>query len=310
MATMMRTVLLWAARNRWLREHLSRMRFTKRAVRRFMPGEELADALRAADAYRSDGIGSTFTLLGENLTAIADADKVAAHYHGVLDEIATRGLDGDISVKLTQLGLDLDPEAAFAHVDALCRHAATTGTWVWVDMEGSAYTDATVDCYERAARDHRNVGLCVQAYLKRTPDDLGRLFAVTPSVRLVKGAYDEPATIAWRGARAVDSAYGAVATMLIEAQVAGRAGRVVLATHDTSLIAQELAIGAALGVPKERIEVTMLYGIRAGEQRRLAREGVPTRGLIAYGDYWYPWYLRRLAERPANVLFALRSLLP
>lgn len=307
---MMRKVLLWAARNRWLREHLSRMRFTKRAVRRFMPGEELADALVAAEAYRRDGIGSTFTLLGENLTALADADLVAAHYDNVLDEIAKSGLDGEISVKLTQLGLDLDPEVAFAHVAALCRHAAATGTWVWVDMEGSAYTDATVDCYERAAREHRNVGLCVQAYLKRTPDDIRRLIAVTPSIRLVKGAYDEPETIAWRGARSVDAAFAAVSTMLIEAQAAGRAARVVLATHDTNLIAQELAIGAALGVAKERIEVTMLYGIRSGEQRRLAKEGVTTRGLIAYGNYWYPWYLRRLAERPANVIFALRSLLP
>ena len=307
---MTRKFLLWAARNRWLREHLSRMRFTKRAVRRFMPGEELSDALTAAEGYRRDGIGATFTLLGENLTAIADANKVAAHYHDVIDEIEKRGLDGEISVKLTQLGLDLDPEATFAHVDALCRHAATAGQWVWVDMEGSAYTDATIDCYERAAREHHNVGLCVQAYLRRTPDDLRRLFVVTPSIRLVKGAYDEPETLAWRGARTVDAAYAAVATMLIEAQASGRAARVVLATHDTNLIAQELAIGAALGVAKERIEVTMLYGIRAGEQRRLAKEGVTTRGLIAYGDYWYPWYMRRLAERPANVIFALRSLLP
>ncbi|HEX2756244.1 MAG TPA: proline dehydrogenase family protein [Candidatus Limnocylindrales bacterium] len=307
---MIRSLLLWASRNRWLREHLSRMRFVRRAVRRFMPGEELTDALAAAESYRSDGIGSVFTLLGENLTTIADADRVAAHYHDVIDEIAKRGLDGEISVKPTQLGLDLDPEVTFAHVDALARHAATAGTWVWVDMEGSAYTDATVALYERAASAHRNVGLCVQAYLRRTPDDLRRLFTVTPSIRLVKGAYDEPATIAWRSARGVDAAFASVATLLLEAQASGRAARVVLATHDTNLIAQELSIGAALGLARDRIEVTMLYGIRSGEQRRLAKEGVATRGLIAYGDYWYPWYLRRLAERPANVIFALRALLP
>ena len=307
---MIRRLLLWASRNRWLREHLSRMRVTKRAVRRFMPGEELADAIAAAEGYRRDGIGSVFTLLGENLTTIADADRVAAHYHNVIDEIAKRALDGEISVKLTQLGLDLDPEATFAHLDALCGHAATTGTWVWVDMEGSAYPEVTVALYERAAREHRNFGLCVQAYLRRTPDDLRRLFAVSPSIRLVKGAYDEPAAMAWRGARNVDAAYAAVATLLLQAQASGRAARVVLATHDTNLIAQALSIVAALGLGRERIEVTMLYGIRSGEQRRLAKEGVATRGLIAYGDYWYPWYLRRLAERPANVLFALRALLP
>ena len=306
----MRRLLLWASRNRWLREHLSRMRFVRRAVRRFMPGEELADAVAAAEACRRDGIASVFTLLGENLTTIEDADRVAAHYHLVLDEIATRGLDAEISVKPTQLGLDLEPEATFAHVTALAGHAAASGTWVWIDMEGSAYTDATVALYERAASAHRNVGLCVQAYLRRTPDDLRRLFAVAPAIRLVKGAYDEPETIAWRGARNVDSAFAAVATMLLEAQAAGRATRIVLATHDTELIAQELAIGAALGLERDRIEVAMLYGIRPGEQRRLAREGVATRCLIAYGDYWYPWYLRRLAERPANVIFALRALRP
>jgi proline dehydrogenase len=305
-----RRLLLWASRNRWLREHLSRTRFTRRAVRRFMPGEELADALAAAEEYRRHGIGSVFTLLGENLTTTGDADRVAAHYHAVLEEIATHGLDAEISVKLTQLGLDLDTEVAFGHVDALARHAAGSGTWVWVDMEGSAYTDATIELYERAARAHRNVGLCVQAYLRATPDHLRRLFAVTPAIRLVKGAYDEPAAIAWHGARRVDAAFAAIATMLLEAQAAGRATRVVLATHDTDLIAQELAIGAALGLGPDRVEVTMLYGIRTGEQRRLAREGVATRGLIAYGAYWYPWYLRRLAERPANVIFALRALLP
>lgn len=306
----MRRLLLWASRNRWLREHLSRMRFVRRAVRRFMPGEVLTDALVAAEGYKRDGIGSVFTLLGENLTTIADADRVAAHYHEVIDQIAKAGLDGEISVKLTQLGLDLDPEAASNHVDALCNHAATAGQWVWVDMEGSAYTDATVALYERAASAHRNVGLCVQAYLRRTPDDLRRLFAVVPAIRLVKGAYDEPEATAWRGARHVDAAFAAVATMLLEARASGRATRVVLATHDTNLIAQELAIGAALGLTPDQVEVTMLYGIRSGEQRRLAREGVATRGLIAYGDYWYPWYLRRLAERPANVVFAMRSLLP
>ncbi len=306
----MRRLLLWAARNTWLREHLSRTRFVRRAVRKFMPGEELSDALAAAEAYRRDGIGAVLTLLGENLTSIADADGVAAHYQHVLDEVVQRGLDVEISVKLTQLGFDLDVEAAYRHVDALARHAATTGTWVWIDMEGSAYTDATVAFYERAAREHRNVGLCVQAYLRRTPDDVQRLLAVTPSFRLVKGAYDEPGTIAYRSSRGVDAAYAAVATLLLEALAGGRATRTILATHDTDLIEPQIRIAAALGLERNRIEVQMLYGIRAGEQRRLARDGVNTRGLIAYGSYWYPWYMRRLAERPANVVFALRALLP
>ncbi|HLO34710.1 MAG TPA: proline dehydrogenase family protein, partial [Candidatus Deferrimicrobium sp.] len=232
------------------------------------------------------------------------------HYHAVLDEVAARGLDVEISVKLTQLGYDIDVAAADAFVDALARHAQTTGTWVWIDMEASAYTDGTIAAYERAARNHRNVGLCLQAYLRRTPDDLQRLLAITPSIRLVKGAYDETASLAYRSSREVDAAYAAVATRLLEALADGRAARVVLATHDTALIDQQARIATSLGLPRSRLEVQMLYGIRADEQRRLARDGFATRGLIAYGSYWYPWYMRRLAERPANVVFALRALLP
>jgi proline dehydrogenase len=306
----MRRLFLWAARNRWLRDHLSRTWFARRAVRKFMPGEELDDALRAAESYRDAGIGSVFTQLGENLSAIEEADGVAGHYHEVLARVAERGLDTEISVKPTQLGFDIDPDVTFRHVDDLARDAAERRNWVWIDMEASEYVEGTVALYERAATAHRNVGLCVQAYLRRTPDDINRLLAVTPSIRLVKGAYDEPAAMAFRDKREVDAAYVAIATRLLTAVAEGNAQRAILATHDTALIAQLAAAGASLGLTKDRIEIQMLYGIRAAEQRRLADEGFSVRGLVAYGRYWYPWYMRRLAERPANVIFALRALLP
>ena len=215
----------------------------------------------------------------------------------------------EISVKPTQLGLDIDREACFRHLDDLARHAGATGTWVWLDMEGSAYTEATVALYERLRRDHDNVGIALQAYLKRTAADLQRLLPVRPAIRLVKGAYDEPAEIAYRRRPEVDSNYQALAVLLAAAARDGGA-RVALGTHDSGLVDRITRMAEAAGGTKDQLEVHMLYGIRAGELARLAAEGYRCSSLVAYGEYWYQWYMRRLAERPANVVFALRQLLP
>ena len=185
-------ILLWMARNPWLRAHLPRLRFVRRAVRSFMPGEDLGSATAAAAACRDDGVKAAFTRLGENLTDLAEAGAVADHYVEVLDEIERLGLDGEISIKLTQLGYDLDVETAYGHFDRIARRAAEVGTWAWVDMEGSAYVEGTIAFYERARAAHDNVGLCLQAYLHRTPADVQRLLPIRPGIRLVKGAYDEP----------------------------------------------------------------------------------------------------------------------
>ncbi|HXG39731.1 MAG TPA: proline dehydrogenase family protein, partial [Candidatus Limnocylindrales bacterium] len=184
----MRRLFLWASRNGWLRRHVPRWRWVRRSVRRFMPGEELADALAAAERLRDEGLGSVLTLLGENLESIDEAVAVAEHYTEALREIRARGLPTEISVKLTQLGLDLDPERCAAFVDALATEAAAVGTWLWIDMEGSAYTDRTIALYERTRAGHEQVGLCLQAYLHRTPADVERLRPLRPSIRLVKGA--------------------------------------------------------------------------------------------------------------------------
>lgn len=305
----MRTILLWMARNTWLRERLPRFRFVRRAVRTFMPGEDLGAALDAAVACRTDGIKAAFTRLGENLTDLAEADAVADHYISVLDQISARGLVGEVSIKLTQLGFDLDVDTAFRHFDRIAGHAAEVGTWAWIDMEGSAYVEGTIAFYERVRAVHDNVGLCLQSYLLRTPADVQRLLPLRPAIRLVKGAYDEPPTIAYRSRRDVDSAFLATATTLAPA-VRDGAARLVAGTHDVGLIEQIARHGAAIGLEPGRIEVEMLYGIRADQQRRLAKAGFDVRCLIAYGEHWYPWYMRRLAERPANVIFALRQLIP
>jgi proline dehydrogenase len=304
-----RRLLLWMARNPWLRDRIPRLWFARRAVHRFMPGEDVASALRAATGFQIEGLGTIFTRLGENLTVIGDADAVADGYLGLMDEIRTRRLDGEVSVKLTQLGLDLDAKRTLEHAGRLAARAAEDGKTLWVDMEGSAYTDATIDLYARLKADHPNAGLCLQAYLRRTAADLQRLLPLEPEIRLVKGAYAEPASIAYQSRHDVDANYLALTVAMLEAAGAGRRIRIGLGTHDVRLVEQAASHADALGLPRTAFEVQMLYGIRMDQQRRLAREGFLVRDLIAYGEAWYPWYMRRLAERPANVIFALRQVI-
>jgi len=297
------------AGNRWLRERVPRLWFARRAVRRFMPGEDPEAALAAAQSFQAHGMSTLLTRLGENVTRLDEANAVAGHYFDLIGDIAERKLDGEVSVKLTQLGLDLDVDRTLAHAGRLAARAAESGKTLWLDMEGSAYVEQTVAFYERLKADHSNAGLCVQAYLKRTAADLQRLLPLGPEIRLVKGAYAEPASIAYQARRDVDANFLALAVAMLEAHRASRKVRISLGTHDVRLIEQVAEHAAALGLPKSTFEVQMLYGIRMDQQRRLAAEGYLVRDLIAYGEAWYPWYMRRLAERPANVLFALRQII-
>ncbi len=305
----MRRLLLWMARNQGLRDHLPRLWFARRAVRRFMPGEDPGSALEAASRFKAEGIASEFTRLGENVTTVEEGDVVVDNYLGLLDDIRQRGLDGEVSVKLTQLGYDLDVDRTLAHTRRLAERAAEAGRTLWIDMEGSAYAEGTIAFYERLKATHPNTGLCLQSYLHRTAADIQRLLPLSPEVRLVKGAYAEPASIAYQTRHDVDTNYVALAIALLDALHAGHKVRLGLGTHDVRLIEQIAEHATALGLPKTSFEVQMLYGIRMDQQRRFAGEGYLVRDLIAYGEAWYPWYMRRLAERPANVLFALRQIL-
>ena len=305
----MRHLFLWASRNRWLKERLPRMRFMRRAVRRFMPGETLADALGAAVPLQVAGIGTMYTRLGENLENLAAADEVAAHYLGAIDQIVAAGIDGEISVKPTQLGLDHDADACLAHLVRLAEHAAAAGSYLWIDMEGSAYVEATISLYERLRAVQPRTGICLQAYLHRTAADIERLRPLDPAIRLVKGAYEEPESIAYRGRRSIDANFlGLAVRFLLDGR--DRPIRLGLGTHDVTLIEQIAEQVAAAGIGRDRLEIEMLYGIREDQQYRLAAAGYRVLALIAYGEHWYPWYMRRLAERPANVGFAIRQLLP
>ena len=308
----MRSALLWMARNERLAETIPRMRFAKRAVRRFMPGERVEDAFAAAERLRDERIGVLFTRLGENLESLDEARVVTEHYAEVIDKDAARDhVVGPVepSIKPTQLGLDQDLDICLANCHEIARRCAEAGTWFWLDMEGSEYTDRTLDLAEALLAKHDNVGIAIQAYLKRSAADVTRLLAHTPAIRLVKGAYDEPASIAYRAAGAVDASFLGLALLVAEAAAEGNA-RLALGTHDVELIGQIRTLTAAKGIPDELLEVHMLYGIREQELRRLRDAGHPAFSLVAYGEAWYRWYMRRLAERPANVVFAVRQLIP
>jgi proline dehydrogenase len=302
----MRRLLLWCAQNRWLSTHVPRWGFARRAVRRFLPGEEFESALKEAVEFKKQGIGTLFTRLGENLTALAEATAVVEHYEKVLE--ASAGLGAEISVKPTQLGLDIDPAAAIANLERLAEAAARAGSFLWIDMEGSFYTDATLDLYARLKAHHPNSGICLQAYLHRTAADVTRLLPLRPAIRLVKGAYAESPAIAFAGKSEVDANYLALCVLGLP-EVKRQNLRLTLGTHDVELIARVWRFAEALGLERGQLEINMLFGIRTDQQARLAKEGFTVKDLIAYGDAWYAWYLRRLAERPANVLFVARQLL-
>lgn len=303
----MRRLLLWCAQNPWLASHVPRWGFARRAVRRFLPGEGFDSALKAAVDFKAKGVGTLFTLLGENITDLEDADRVVQHYEEVL--AASTDIGAEISVKPTQLGLDIDEPATLANLRRLARASDKARSFLWIDMEGSAYTERTIDLYLQVRPEHPRVGLALQAYLYRTAADVSRLIPSRPAIRLVKGAYSEPPDIAFQAKRDVDANYLALTALMLP-EVKRKRLRLVNATHDTQMVAKVWRIASALGMERSELEVAMLYGIRVDEQLRLAREGFMVRDLIAYGDAWYQWYLRRLAERPANVWFVARQLLP
>ncbi len=304
---LMRNILLAGSQSRWLRERAVKFWFVRRAVSRFMPGETLDDGLAAAREMQRLTLATVLTLLGENIASQAEAEETTRHYLEVLDRVRAMTLPAEISVKPTQLGLDINPERCFACLKSLVEHAGREST-VWIDMESSGYVDATLELYRRARAGYPNVGVCLQAYLRRTAADLAALVPLGPAIRLVKGAYKEPAEVAFPRKKDVDENFFTLSKQLLSPE-ARRAGvRTALATHDRNLIRRIEALAASEGIGKECFEFQMLYGIQRAEQVRLAQAGYRTRVLISYGSYWFPWYMRRLAERPANLTFVLRNL--
>jgi len=303
-----RTVLLKISDNQWLRANGTRLPFVRRAVSKFMPGESFDDMLVAATATATEGIGAVFTRLGENVKDLAEADAVARHYLEVIDRIRAQGISCEPSIKLTQLGLDIDRDLAFGHLRDLAVRSQAAGSYLWIDMEQSSYVDVTLDLTRRLKQEFPAVGVCLQAYLFRTRQDLEDVVSRGIGVRLVKGAYNEPATVAFPKKSDVDANYLALAQHMLSAGPRAAGSRAVFGTHDLDLISSIRAHAQSTGAKPAQYEFHMLYGIQKAAQLRLAQDGALVRVLIAYGEYWFPWYMRRLAERPANVWFVAKSL--
>ena len=306
--SVMRRILLAGSTNAWLRERATKTAFVRRSVSRFMPGEQIDDAIRAAAELKAQGITTILTKLGENLTHTEEAEQVTIHYLDVLDRIAASGLDAHISIKPTQLGLDLDVALCERNLDRLIERAERYRNFVWIDMESSPYVDPTLALFRHARARTARVGIALQAYLYRTAADVEALVPLGAAIRIVKGAYLEPPHVAFPKKSDVDENFFKLCTRLLAEDARAAGGLLHIATHDQALADRLSAWIAGRQVPASAYEFAMLYGIQRRQQGRLAADGKRLRVLISYGEYWFPWYMRRLAERPANVWFVVRTL--
>jgi proline dehydrogenase len=294
-------IVLAITRWRWVRWLFTKTRVGRRVALRFVAGESLDDAVAAAHRLGEAGVPVSLDHLGEHVTDLTSAEAARDDYLACLDRIAAEGLDANISVKLTQLGMGLDDDLCVGSLDALARRALESGLTVTIDMEDSDHTETTLRLYEEAQKNHGNLGVALQAYLRRTPEDLDQVAPLGGHIRLCKGAYDEPEEIALRSRREVDAAFDDLCAALM-AQVDAKPA---IATHDDARIAVAIALADRRQQPWE---LQMLYGIRESLQRSLVADGHPLRVYIPYGDAWYPYLTRRMAERPANLWFFLRAL--
>jgi len=306
LAAASKTVFHFLAGNEGLKRLASRygMASPTGFARRFIAGETEGEAIEAARGLESRGLSHTLDYLGESADTLEEAEDATGAYLQILDRIVESGVGRNISLKLTQLGLDVSREAALANLRRILEPARTHGFFVRIDMENSPYTDATLEIFETLWADgFSNLGVVLQSALFRTAQDLPRVVGLGARVRLVKGAYKEPPEIAYQRKADVDAAY------VMQMQYLLRDGTFpALATHDVEIIDAAKAFVAKEGIAKERFEFQMLYGVRRDLQSALAREGYGMRVYIPFGRQWFPYFMRRLGERPANVMFVLKSL--
>ena len=299
----LRSVILAAADSRRLQRFVQKYGFRLGAAR-FVAGETLDDAVPVLRLLNESGLLTNTTLLGEGVGDEAETRSVVAVYQEVLDRIEAEGLRTNVAVKLTHLGLAIDEELALRNLAGLVEHAARVGNFIRIDMEESRHVDATLRIYRRLREDgHENVGAVLQSYLFRTEDDLATLLPLAPNLRLVKGAYLEPPQFAYPRKRDVDAAY----VRLLETSLAGD-GFTAIATHDATIIEHAIVFAQERGIPNERFQFQMLYGVRPRLQLDLVRRGFDVLVATPYGPEWYRYLMRRLAERPANLLFLVRNL--
>jgi len=302
---LLRSVFIALSTHSRLRRFVESSSLGRRMSARFVAGFRIEDALSAAAALGRQGLFVTLDSLGENVSTPAQARQAAQIYHWLLDAIAGANFDANVSLKLTQMGMDLGENVAFEIVSGLVKQAAAANSFVRVDMEGSAYTQATIDLVRRlhavpANRGH--VGIVIQAYLRRSARDVETLLSDGIRIRLCKGAYKEPPEVAFPTKREVDENFVALTKVLLKSGIYHG-----IATHDEAMIRATREFVAAERLDRSSFEFQMLYGIRRDLQRQLVQEGYHVRVYVPFGDQWYPYFMRRLAERPANVLFLARN---
>jgi len=301
---MLRKTFLYLSEQKALREFAVNNPLARRFSSRFVAGETLDAAVAAVRELNARGISASLDVLGESVTAVAEARSSAAQVVETQERIAAEKLDCNVSVKLTQMGLDLDPALCIENMGRILARGRDLGMFVRIDMESSAHTQRTLELFEREllpAHGDR-VGIVLQSYLRRTAGDVDRLIGARARVRLCKGAYDEPAAVAFPAKADVDRNYAELMERLLE-----RGNHPAIATHDPALIARARRFVAARGIGPDRFEFQMLYGVRRDLQEELQRAGFRVRVYVPFGTHWYPYFMRRLAERPANVAFILGS---
>src|ERR1700677_519015 len=301
----LRSAFIALSRNRMLRGFCENSRFGRGMSSRFVAGMEIGDALRVAQAVNQQGILVTLDSLGESVSSEVDAHKASYIYHQLLDQISAQKVNANVSVKLTQMGLELEPKLAESIAVSLAEHAKSLGNFVRIDMEDSSLTQVTLDIVRRAHErpDLRDsIGIVIQSYLYRSQADIEQLLAEGIRVRLCKGAYKEPPDVAFPSKADVDKNYINLSEMLLASPIYHG-----LAAPDEARIAAAKAYASKNGIAPSRFEFQMLYGVRRDLQRKLVKEGYNVRVYVPFGREWYPYFMRRLAERPANVLFLARN---
>jgi proline dehydrogenase len=301
---MLRSTLLKLSESKGFARWVTSNRTTRRVSHRFVAGEELDEAISAARVCNDQGMLVSLDYLGENVATAADAQRARDAYLEVFDRIAAEKLNANVSCKLTQLGLDLSPEFCEGQVLSIVERAASYDNFLRVDMEGSAYTERTIDVVKKVRLCSPAIGTVIQAYLYRSEQDIQDLLAIGCRIRLCKGAYQEPPQVAYPKKEDVDGNYVKLASLLLPSGFYHG-----IATHDPRMIAATIRIAVENRVSKDDFEFQMLYGVRTDLQRRLVRDGYRLRIYIPYGRDWFPYFMRRLAERPANLAFFARNFL-
>ncbi len=304
----LRDAFLALSTNGAVREFMVRFPLSRRVSRRFVAGETLEQAIAVVKKLNEQGLQVTFDQLGESVTKESEAREAKDGYLRALEAIAANHVSSHVSVKLTQMGLDLNTDLCLDNMRQIVGKAKQVGTFVRIDMEDSKRTQATLNVYKTLREEYENVGVVIQSYLYRSEADMQALAAMGGNVRLCKGAYKEPASVAFPEKKDVDANFLKLARIFLDANGNGHAPYLAVASHDEKIINWTKEYTAEHHVDRKRFEFQMLYGIRPDLQRKLAAEGYTMRIYVPYGTHWYPYFMRRLAERPANVIFLVSNL--